>query len=73
MAAVISSLANIALITDTPSIPLPFSFNKLSALIPPIATTGIDTVSHISFNVSNVTLSASPLVEVGKTAPLVVF
>ena len=40
-AALISFCAKIALITATPSIPVPFNCKMLSRLIPPIATTGI--------------------------------
>ena len=63
------SLPNIADITHIPSTPVPFNSNALSMLIPPIATTGIDTSSLISFNYAIVNEVASFLVSVWNIAP----
>lgn len=68
-ASFISSRAKIADMTDIPSIPVPASLRTLSADIPPIATTGIFTVLHISFKVSIETDLASCFVDVVKTDP----
>ena len=69
VAASMSLLANMALITAIPQIPLPASSLTLSFVIPPIAMTGISTASHIAFNVSKGTSSASSFEPVGNTAP----
>ena len=60
---------NIAETTATPSIPLPLSFNMFLEFIPPIATLGIFTASHMDFNVSYERIPTSFFVEVSNTAP----
>ena len=55
--------------TATPSMPLFFSLAIFFILIPPMATTGIETALQMFCNVSKDTSLASCFVEVEKTAP----
>ena len=64
-----SSAAKMADTTATPSTPHPESSSTLEALMPPMATTGMDTELLISFNFSLERFLAFFLVLVPNTAP----
>ena len=55
--------------TAAPAAPEPASVGMVSALQPPIATTGIDTAWQIARNSSGVKAQLSGLVGVATTAP----
>lgn len=65
----ISSCAKMALMTAMPQMPLPDSSMTLSAVIPPMAMTGISTAAQIARKVSMDTAAASSFEPVGKMAP----
>ena len=69
VALALSTAANSAEITATPSTPHPASCGRLSLLIPPIATTGMRTARQIFCNSASASRPASVLVVLPNTAP----
>ena len=67
---IIGVTAKMPLTTATPAMPLPFNCKTFSAVIPPIATTGIFTLWQISSSSSCFIGMASFLVVEPNTAPL---
>ena len=61
--------AKMAETTAIPAMPLLLNAGAFSAVMPPMATTGMETAWQMFFNPAPDTSSASVFVEVEKTAP----